>query len=109
MVALIIYIVGLLVIPIVFGIWQYDVVRQFDTSDYIIACFLLVIWPIVAFFGIGLTCSFSLLYAISYVFRWLFKAGVKIKEHRMAVAYRKAHPEEFDDTDTCEECDGSMK
>ena len=75
-----IYITGVVLIPIGFGIWKYDVVRNFETDDYIIACFILAIWPLVAFFGAGLVAAFAILFAISYVFRWLFKAGAKFRE-----------------------------
>ena len=104
-----IYIIGLILIPIGFGIWKYDVVRNFETDDYIIACFVLAIWPLVAFFGAGLAAAFAFLFAISYMFRWLFKAGAKYREHLVEKAYRKRHPEEFVDNNTCAECDGSGK
>lgn len=102
-----IYCIGLVVLPVAFGIWKYDDVKNFETEDYIIACFLLVIWPLVAFFVTGLAAAFAILFAISYMFRWLFKAGAKYRKHLIEKAYRKRHPEEF--VDTCEECDGSGK
>lgn len=103
-----IYCIGLVVLPVAFGIWKYDdIINRWETEDYIIACFILAIWPLVAFFGAGLAAAFAILFAISYMFRWLFKAGAKFREHLIEKAYRKRHPEEF--VDTCEECDGNRK
>lgn len=75
-----IYCIGLFVLPLAFGIWKHDVVKRFDTEDYIIACFVLAIWPLVAFFGFGLALTFGIIYSLSYVFRWPFKAGAKFRE-----------------------------
>ena len=75
-----IYCIGLFVLPLAFGIWKYDVVRNFETDDYIIACFILAIWPLVACFGAGLAATFAILYTLSYVFRLPFKAGSKFRE-----------------------------
>ena len=104
-----IYCIGLFVLPLAFGIWKYDdIINRWDTEDYIIACFILAIWPLIAFFGAGLALAFGILYVISYVFRLLFMAGAKYRKHLIEKAYRKRHPEEFVDN-TCEECDGSGK
>ena len=102
-----IYCIGLFVLPLAFGIWKYDEVKRFDTEDYIIACFILGIWPAVLFFGCGIAIIGAILFAISYVFRLLFMMGAKYRKHLIEKAYRKRHPEEF--VDTCEECDGSGK
>ena len=75
-----IYCIGLFVLPLAFGIWKYDEVKQFDTDDYFIACFVLAIWPLVACFGTGLALALGILYVISYVFRWPLKAGAKFRE-----------------------------
>ena len=104
---LIIYITGMVLIPIGFGIWKYDVVSNWEFEDYIIACFFLVIWPFAAFFGTCLLLALCILGGIAFSFKWLFKAGAKYRKHLIEKAYRKRHPEEF--VDTCEECDGSGK
>ena len=104
-----IYITGMVLIPVGFGIWKYDVVSNWEFEDYIIACFLLVIWPLVAFFGAALAAAFAILFAISYAFRWLFKAGAKYRKYLVEKAYRERHPEEFVDNNTCEECDRNGK
>ena len=91
-----IYCIGLFVLPLAFGIWKYDdIINRWDTEDYIIACFILAIWPLVACFGAGLVVAFAILFAISYVFRWLFMVGAKFRKHLVEKAYRKRHPEEF--------------
>ena len=103
-----IYIIGLFLIPVGFGMWKYDdIINRWETDDYIIACFILAAWPFVAFFCICLALALGILLAISYVFRWLFMVGAKYREHLIEKAYRKRHPEEF--VDTCEECDGGTK
>ena len=99
-----IYVIGLIIIPIGFGMWKYDDVRNFDTDDYIIACLILAAWPFVLLFVTIVGGTIAILFVISYIFRWLFKIGVKYREHLIEKAYRKRHPEEF--VDTCEECDG---
>ena len=104
-----IYCIGLVLIPVGFGIWKYDYVRNFETDDYIIACLILATWPFVAVFGTGLALAFGILYVISYVFRLLFMVGAKYREHLIEKAYRKRHPEEFVDDNTCEKSDGSGK
>ena len=90
-----IYCIGLFVLPLAFGIWKYDDVRNFETQDYFIACFIIAIWPLVACFGAGFALAFGILYVISYVLRWPLKAGAKYREHLIEKAYRKRHPEEF--------------
>ena len=84
-----IYCIGLVVLPFAFGIWKHDVVKMFDVEDYAIACFILAIWPFVAFFGIGLALALGILFAISYVFRWPFKAGAWFREYLIARRARK--------------------
>ena len=105
-----IYIIGLFLIPVGFGMWKYDdIINRWETDDYIIACFILATWPFVAGFGAGLAMALGILFAISCVFRWLFMMGAKYRKHLIEKAYRKRHPEEFVDDNTCEECDGSGK
>ena len=91
-----IYCIGLFVLPIAFGIWKYDVVRNFNTEDYFIACFIVAIWPLVAGFGAGLALALGILYVVSYMFRWLFKAGAKYREHLIEKTYRKARSEKYE-------------
>ena len=107
-----IYVIGLLLIPVGFGMWKYDdIINSWETEDYFTACFIIAIWPLVACFGAGLALALGILFAISYVFRWLFIAGAKYRERLIEKEYRKRHPEEFVDNNnnTCEECDGSGK
>ena len=106
-----IYVIGLFLIPIGFGMWKYDdIINRWETEDYIIACLVLATWPAVIFFGGGIAIIGAILFAISYVFRLLFMMGAKYRKHLIEKAYRKRHPEEFvDNNNTCEECDGSGK
>lgn len=95
-----IYCIGLFVLPLAFGIWKYDdIINRWDTEDYIIACFVLAIWPLIAFFGAGLALAFGILYVISYVFRLLFMVGAKFREfliNRRARKREKAEREHED-------------
>lgn len=103
-----IYVIGLFLIPVGYGMWKYDdIINCWDTDDYIIACLILATWPFVLVFGTVFVAAFAILFAISYAFRLLFTAGAKYREHLIEKAYRKRHPEEF--VDTCEECDGGKK
>ena len=75
----IIYIAGLVLIPVGFGMWRHDVVRRWEMDDYLLACFILVIWPISALFGVCIAGTFVILFGIAHVFRWFFEAGVRIR------------------------------
>ena len=50
-----IYVIGLILIPLIWGIWQYDTIkRSWDDDNYIVAAFVIGLWPITAFLGIVL-------------------------------------------------------
>ena len=93
-----IYVIGLILIPIGFGMWKYDdVINRWEIDDYIIACLIVATWPFVLVFGSALAVAVAILFGISYIFKWLFKAGAKYREHLIEKAYRKRHPEEFEE------------
>jgi len=90
-----IYCVGLVVLPVAFGIWKHDEVKRFETEDYLIAFCLLVFWPAVVL-GSVLALVLGIIYYLSYVFRWLIKAGVWFREYlirRKARSREKAERE----------------
>ena len=75
-----IYCIGLVVLPVAFGIWKPDVVKKFETDDYINAVWLIALWPVVVLvFGIVLVCG--IIYYTFYAFGWLFKVGVLFREY----------------------------
>ena len=103
-----IYVIGLFLIPLIWGIWQYDTIRRsWDEDNYIIAAFVIGLWPITAFLGVVLLGAAFVLAGPFFLFKALLDVGAKFRQSRVDAAYRKRHPEEF--VDTCEECDGGKK
>lgn len=104
-----IYVIGLFLIPLIWGIWQYDTIRRsWDDDNYIMAAFVIGLWPVVVFLGVGFLGVATALAGPFFLFKSLLDAGAKLRQSRVDAAYRKRHPEEFVDN-TCEECDGGKK
>lgn len=73
-----VYVCGIIIGAIGFGIWQYD--GEFSWwEDAIPFSFLILLWPIILAFALAVGAVFLFLYAIAFPMRFLMNVGKKIR------------------------------